>query len=401
MTTSEEIATKAEKLFHSQDFSGAASEFSKLQGSDYQLLSELRLGMCELVLGNAQRGLDRIAKLTEPCMLADSDTPHPHQWAMVVLAIIANRLVEPAIEAIDKYPNLQSHHLNRAKWLLGVLVNWEPGKQITFSALERSTSDSLFPGEQDYTFDDFIKFVSHLLDGVGLSAELYKVVHAALAIKGSLSPGEPYILERIGSDYGGWVVPANELSAASVCYCPGVGEDISFDLGIIEKYGCTVHGIDPTPRAREHVAKVANNNTLYTFHPVGLWNEDTELSFYEPADPAHVSHSVDDLQSSSREGFKAKVKRLSSIMQDLGHTHIDLLKMDIEGAEYPVIEDLIRENISVRILCIEFHPYTKDPAAWFKSVTQLNNAGYRLLNIEHSNYSFVSTNISSQPTELA
>ena len=38
-------------------------------------------------------------------------------------------------------------------------------------------------------------------------------------------------LERLGTDYGGWIVPQNmHLSSDSVMYSAGVGEDISFDL---------------------------------------------------------------------------------------------------------------------------------------------------------------------------
>jgi hypothetical protein len=47
--------------------------------------------------------------------------------------------------------------------------------------------------------------------------------------------------------------------------------------------------------------------------------------------------------------------RLTTAMQRLSHREIDVLKMDIEGAEYSVIEDLIREGIPVRQLMVEFH----------------------------------------------
>jgi hypothetical protein len=42
-------------------------------------------------------------------------------------------------------------------------------------------------------------------------------------------------------------------------------------------------------------------------------------------------------------------------MDELGHRHLDLLKLDIEGAEYEVLESLEAEGIVSRILCVEFH----------------------------------------------
>ena len=44
-------------------------------------------------------------------------------------------------------------------------------------------------------------------------------------------------------------------------------------------------------------------------------------------------------------------------MGELGHTYIDLLKIDIEGAEYVVIESIIREKINIKCLCIEFDEF--------------------------------------------
>ena len=42
-------------------------------------------------------------------------------------------------------------------------------------------------------------------------------------------------------------------------------------------------------------------------------------------------------------------------MDELGHDHLDLLKLDIEGAEYEVLDSLAAEGIRSRILCVEFH----------------------------------------------
>jgi FkbM family methyltransferase len=41
------------------------------------------------------------------------------------------------------------------------------------------------------------------------------------------------------------------------------------------------------------------------------------------------------------------MKTLKDIMNELGHEHIDVLKMDIEGSEYDVLENILNENISV------------------------------------------------------
>lgn len=160
-------------------------------------------------------------------------------------------------------------------------------------------------------------------------------------------------LARLGSRYGGWVVPLMALDAASVCYCAGVGEDISFDLALIERFDCEVHAFDPTPRAIAHVARVAAGNARLRFQPVGVWDADEQLRFYAPADPAHVSHSVVNLQNTAAY-FEAPCRSLRSLMQARAHDRIDLLKLDIEGAEHRVIASMLAARIPVAVLCVEF-----------------------------------------------
>lgn len=42
-------------------------------------------------------------------------------------------------------------------------------------------------------------------------------------------------------------------------------------------------------------------------------------------------------------------------MKMLGHNQIDILKMDIEGAEYEVIQYLVENKVSINQILIEFH----------------------------------------------
>jgi FkbM family methyltransferase len=160
-------------------------------------------------------------------------------------------------------------------------------------------------------------------------------------------------LVRLGSRYGGWIVPLTALDSSSVCYCAGVGEDISFDLALIERFDCEVHAFDPTPRAIAHVAKVAAGHSRFHFEPVGLWERDERLRFYAPADPSHVSHSVVNLQNSAAY-FEAPCHSLDSLMRARGHDRIDLLKLDIEGAEHRVIASMLADDIAATVLCVEF-----------------------------------------------
>jgi FkbM family methyltransferase len=160
-------------------------------------------------------------------------------------------------------------------------------------------------------------------------------------------------IERLGSCYGGWKISSSFLGPDSVAYCAGAGEDITFDVALIERFGCEVYTIDPTPRAKAHVARTATADKRFHFLDVGLWDRDEVIRFYAPADPAHVSHSALNLQRTSK-FFEAPVKKLSTVMREHGHTRLGLLKLDIEGAEYRVLDSLIADGVHADVICVEY-----------------------------------------------
>lgn len=193
-------------------------------------------------------------------------------------------------------------------------------------------------------------------------------------------------LEKIGSGYGGWVVPTGVLHESSICYCAGVGEDVSFDLGLISRFGCRVWGIDPTPRSAAYVAETISDARFH-FVPEGLWSKDSVQRFYEPANPSHVSHSIVNLQRTEN-FFEARCRRLSQIASANGHAHIDLLKLDIEGAEYDVLRTLHEDAFYPTIIAVEFDQPTSLAEIGTAS-RALKTAGYRLVSIDRWNYTFV------------
>jgi FkbM family methyltransferase len=194
-------------------------------------------------------------------------------------------------------------------------------------------------------------------------------------------------LRRLGTAYGGRVIPSSLLEASSICYCAGVGEDISFDLALISEYGCEVFAFDPTPRAAQYVREHAHNIAEFHFVDVGLWSCDDNLKFYAPEDRRHVSHSVVNLHRTSRY-FEAECRCVSSLMRDRGHQALDLLKLDVEGAEYAVLQSMIGDKVFPRVICVEFDQPVPVRRT-LQMVRELRNVGYALVSIDVWNYTFV------------
>lgn len=194
-----------------------------------------------------------------------------------------------------------------------------------------------------------------------------------------------------GSDYGGKWLVENSLTENSVVYSFGVGEDVSFDLSVIDRYGSQVFAFDPTPKAITYGSDFADVEPRFHFFPVALCSgEEGPIMFHLPQDPDHVSCSESEISDSS---FQVPAKPLTQIMDELGHLKIDVLKMDIEGSEYVVLEEIfIKLPVSSwpdQIL-VEFHDHLDSsfPARKENILRNIFEKGYALIFQEGADYSF-------------
>jgi hypothetical protein len=89
--------------------------------------------------------------------------------------------------------------------------------------------------------------------------------------------------------------------------------------------------------------------------------------------------------------YEVDVDSIKNIMKENNHSKIDLLKLDIEGAEIEVLNNMIDDEIYPRYLCIEFDLLiqNKDKSNETpKVVDRLQNAGYKILFNDNMNITF-------------
>lgn len=168
-----------------------------------------------------------------------------------------------------------------------------------------------------------------------------------------------------------------------VCYCAGVGKEMTFELELARLVKRPVQVFDPSPTGIETIANTKSENLR--FFPVGIAAETATIEFSPPENAGEGSYSV------VREGRKRisfECWSLTKIMRENGDTAIDLLKMDIEGFEYDIIDVILNDHIPVRQLCVEFHPWLR-PGRTLRTIARLRRAGYRIIYKHRGDHTFL------------
>ncbi|HZL86731.1 MAG TPA: FkbM family methyltransferase [Pirellulaceae bacterium] len=155
---------------------------------------------------------------------------------------------------------------------------------------------------------------------------------------------------------GNWAVLPQFLDSHSVVYSFGVGDNVNWDLAMIDRFGATIHAFDPTPQS---IAWVGGQKLppQFRFHDCGISNFDGVLNFYPPRRAGGMHYSQQPRHRFGRppEPIPGKVNRLATIAQRLGHDRIDVLKLDVEGSEFDAVPDILASGIPIGQLLVEIH----------------------------------------------
>lgn len=232
-------------------------------------------------------------------------------------------------------------------------------------------------------------------------------------------------MKRFGTKYGGFTYPSDlpGLNKNSVIWCVGVGEDISHDVQVAKVTGAYIYLFDPTPRALEHIRTVKrvlgfpkealpspnkrNGGGDATYFSnirknqvspsklialdFGIGPTNGLVKFYKPTNPEYVSHSISSV-GRSKEHIIVEMKTLGEAMKCLNQDHIDLLKIDIEGAECDVLDEMLRmPNVRPQYLSVDFDlaRVNNNGAEKCKLMCKrLGDCGYEIIHFDNWDVSF-------------
>jgi FkbM family methyltransferase len=186
--------------------------------------------------------------------------------------------------------------------------------------------------------------------------------------------------------YGDWRIDTARLNRDSTVYSLGVGDNIDLDLGLVADIGCHVHAFDPTPSTAAWLADAALP-PLFHFHPWAVTAADGTMTLYprvkKDGTLDRVMYTLVPEDAARGNGIDVTAVTLATAMKSLNHARIDLLKMDIEGAEYEVLESVLTLDPLPTQLLVEFHHRFPGigVAKTAAIVGRLRDAGYCIMGI--------------------
>lgn len=202
-----------------------------------------------------------------------------------------------------------------------------------------------------------------------------------------------YTYTILGSQYGSWAFKTDLNSFSYIISC-GVGEDISYEIEFLNKYNGKIYLVDPTPRALNHykcikknfgnrkrarytndgsqpvssydLTNINSNNITYINKAIGIKNN--KIKFYPPKIKDHVSFSIFLDNNRDDKFIMVNSTNIISIIKKFKINNVEIVKLDIEGAELMIIEDMFNKKIFPKQILFEFDQLKENS---FKSIFYL------------------------------
>lgn len=197
---------------------------------------------------------------------------------------------------------------------------------------------------------------------------LHNLVYGLLTLKIKTS--------RIGGAVS-WNVKMQGIDEKSFVISAGAGHDISFELDLVARTGCRLVLLDPSPTGCKTVGNMKLPPEI-TFESTALSDRTGHIILAKPVNMLEGSWRV----AVDGDGDEMACTTITEIMDRYSKSSIDLLKIDIEGFEYQVLQDMLIRKIPVKQICVEIHQgpeFGKTRRDRWRLIYHLYRSGYRLI----------------------
>jgi FkbM family methyltransferase len=186
-----------------------------------------------------------------------------------------------------------------------------------------------------------------------------------------------------------------DLSADAVVIDAGCSYEADFSVCLIRRHGVRAFGVDPT---RKHAAALGALETQHPGRfqhvPWAIAATDGALTFHESRVNESGSLFTDHINVVQDEttSYDVEAVTLATLLKRIGVETVEILKLDLEGAEYELFERMTADDLRpFQQLFVEFHHHAVShfrDADTRRVVGRISGFGFRAFSVDDHNYLF-------------
>jgi hypothetical protein len=171
-----------------------------------------------------------------------------------------------------------------------------------------------------------------------------------------LAPVETDHLIRVGNEHdGGYVIPESAVKDVDILLSFGVNTDWSFEESFKDlNSDVKIHAYDHTVGERRFARDYRRGIVKWLLRRTSLSDvrhRHEVLRSYKSFFPSHATHFEEAIHARNKKPGHATMDKVFSRT----NSQCVFLKVDIEGTEYSIIDDILRYAPRIRGIAIEFH----------------------------------------------
>ena len=186
----------------------------------------------------------------------------------------------------------------------------------------------------------------------------------------------------------------DNFNEQSVIVDVGCGYEAEFSKFMIEKYNLNAFGVDPTMKHTPSL-KMLEESTKGKFHhlAIAVTKKDGFITFHESKQNESGSILLEhiNIQKDEITSYNVESVSLSELVQRIGTTPVDFIKLDLEGAEYELLDKISDEDINpFKQIFIEFHHHCTNHSTQETKLLVQNicSKGFKVFTLDQHNYLF-------------
>lgn len=183
--------------------------------------------------------------------------------------------------------------------------------------------------------------------------------------------------------------------AGSVVVDAGCSYEADFSLYMIERHGARAFGVDPTQKHTPALRAIEKRFLGRFVHvPCAIAAVDGKLTFHESKDNESGSIFQDhvNMRHDATVSYDVEALTLKSLLRRIGAAEVEMLKLDLEGAEYDLLGAVEREQLlPFKQIFVEFHHHAVDRYGvedTRRLVSRLADFGFSAFSLDDHNYLF-------------